>query len=499
MKAPLKIVVASLLASALFGLIAQYALASHTIGLNLSVLCLAGATALGVLKWKKIIDPDVSIWYLIVPLLLASYGFGVPDSRNLVLLNAVVGLLSVGYFALRVAARRPLGLAESILKAPMVGFGFPLAGFLLPWLTEWKFVRPTNRPTYARGIVIGCLFAVPFLAVFGATLGQADPIFANLFQFHVDLDPEVVFKRSIVFGLSAVTLSGYLIYLSKPMFERMMTVLAAQSVAKPEAPPTQFQMTAVAPQEDRSTEDHVTIFVTFFSLISLLFALFMIIQVRYLFGGDSVVLRTQGLTYAAYAKRGFLEIATVEAICLPLLVFSQYCLRNHNSRIHRVVNIQVLVVIGLLLMLMASAAFRLKLYVDAYGFTPLRFYVAAGMVWLLSLLFAYARFGTKWQLDKIGKFVYASMVGVTLGVNLARPDYWIARINLTRKEAQGLDPDMITAAGADAYSAILQFGNTPRNIKGKSRTLLDEFLDNQRRRSHDWRDMTLAQYAVSSR
>ncbi len=503
MKVAPKIVLASLLASGVFGLVAQYVLYSHTVGLNLTVLIVAGVCILLWLYRKQVVEPDISLGYLIAPMLLVAYGFGVPDSRNLVLLNGVVGFLCLGYYGLRTCARKPVNLRQSIFKAPIIALGYPLVGFLLPFAADWQQIQTTKRFTSTRGVFLGGVLAIPFLLLFGLVLGEADPLFAHIFQFRFDLNADDLIPRAFIFGAAMSGMAGFLAYLSSPVFNRIQQILASQAAASPVPPPMVASSEALnqvqSSVEDLDQNDHVAIFVTFFGLISALFAVFILVQVRYLFGGASVVLRTQGLTYAEYAKRGFLEIASLETICLPLLILSQYALKNLNKKAEKTINILISIVVGLLLLLMASAAFRLKLYVDNYGFTPLRFYVAAGMIWLLSLLGAYLRYGLRWQLDRIGKFAYMSMVGITLGVNLARPDYWIARINLTRKVSQGLDADMITGAGADAYSAIVQFGGGERMIGGKSRNLLKEFLDNQHRRSHDWRDMTYSQYAIGKR
>lgn len=499
MKVAPKIVLASLLASGVFGFVAQYVLYSKTVGLNLTTLIAAGICILLWLYRKRVIEPDISLGYLIAPMAIVAYGFGVPDSRNLVFLNGVVGFLCLGYYGLRTCARKPINLVQSIFKAPLVGFGYPFAGFLLPFTAEWRQLRSVKPFRLGRGVLLGGILAVPFLVLFGSVLGQADPLFARLFEPRFDVDLDTFVLKTIIFAFTTLIMAGVIIYLSKPLFSQVQHFMTTQIAPSTTAPPVVPAKESVTQEVESDRNDHVTVFATFFGLISALFALFMIVQVRYLFGGASVVLRTQGLTYAEYAKRGFLEIASVETICLPLLIFGQYALKNLNKTAQRTVNILISIVIGLLLLLMASAAFRLKLYVDNYGFTPLRFYVAAGMIWLLSLLGAYLRYGLRWQLDRIGKFAYTSMVGVTLGVNLARPDYWIARINLTRKVSQGIDADMITGAGADAYSAIIQFGGENRMVGGKSRNLLQEFLNNQHRRSHDWRDMTYSQYAISNR
>jgi hypothetical protein len=115
------------------------------------------------------------------------------------------------------------------------------------------------------------------------------------------------------------------------------------------------------------------------------------------------------------------------------------------------------------------------------------------MVWLFFMFATYLRYGLKWTLDPIGRFVYASMVMITLGLNLAKPDYWIARVNLTRKEAKNIDPSMILEAGADAESAIRGFGGANIKDPKSGSDLLSVYLANQRKVPHGWKEMTYTQ------
>ena len=176
-----------------------------------------------------------------------------------------------------------------------------------------------------------------------------------------------------------------------------------------------------------------------------------------------------------------------------MLIFGQYSLKNFDEKLRKSVNVVLVIVVALLFLLLASATFRLRLYVGAYGLSPLRVYVAAGMLWLFTLFAAYLRNGLKWKLDPIGRFVFASMVMITMGLNLARPDYWIARVNLTRSEAKNLDPQMIIEAGADARSAVRDFGGEKMMISDKTSNIEAEYLKHLQSVPHGWKEMTISQ------
>src|SRR5439155_19156209 len=123
-------------------------------------------------------------------------------------------------------------------------------------------------------------------------------------------------------------------------------------------------------------------------MLDLLFGVFVLLQIPYLFGGAQHVVTRAGVTYAAYARRGFFELVFLSALVLPLLLHSHAMLRNAGrggELIYRLLGgTQVLLV----MVIMASAVLRMRLYQAEYGLTELRFYTTAFMVWL-ALVFAW--------------------------------------------------------------------------------------------------------------
>ena len=54
--------------------------------------------------------------------------------------------------------------------------------------------------------------------------------------------------------------------------------------------------------------------------VNLLFLAFVLVQLRFLFGGSGLVEQRVGLTYAEYARHGFFELVVVAVLVLPLLL-----------------------------------------------------------------------------------------------------------------------------------------------------------------------------------
>jgi hypothetical protein len=190
--------------------------------------------------------------------------------------------------------------------------------------------------------------------------------------------------------------------------------------------------------------------------LTALFLAFIVVQARYLFGGEALISATADLTYAEYARHGFFEIIAVAGLVLPLLLLADWAVDESHStgpRLFRVVATIQLALVGLI---MASAMQRLRMYHGAYGLTESRFYATAVMVWIAIAL---GWFGLTVLRRQRHRFVFGALVAglaVVGAVNVANPDAVIARANIARA-ARGLDLDVdyITRLSADAAPTLV--------------------------------------------
>src|SRR5690606_28461555 len=109
----------------------------------------------------------------------------------------------------------------------------------------------------------------------------------------------------------------------------------------------------------------------------LLFLFFVLVQFRYLFGGAGMIEVTPGLTYAEYARRGFFELVAASALVLPLLLVGDWLFDHRGPRDGWIFRALSLLLILLVLVVMASAFHRMRLYLGAYGMTEPRLYATA--------------------------------------------------------------------------------------------------------------------------
>ena len=125
-------------------------------------------------------------------------------------------------------------------------------------------------------------------------------------------------------------------------------------------------------------------FIAVLSVLDLIYAVFAVIQFIFLFGGARTAAMQGG--YAQYARQGFFQLAAVAGINL---VASLACVKA-SGRGKRALNILVWSLIGLTAVILASALFRMLMYIGVYGLSLLRCMTLLIMAWIAIALAAAA-------------------------------------------------------------------------------------------------------------
>lgn len=353
-----------------------------------------------------------------------------------------------------------VALATGVLRSGVLTYA-AAAGRLVAQVTlgpvpaateaDWNELSREGWSHRAAAVARGVAIAVPLLLVFGALFVAADAVFEDLVRGAFDV--ESVFLHMVVIALWTWIGCGLLqhaLLRREPIAVRTERRLGATEVA------------------------------VVLGTLNALFLAFVVVQLRYLFGGDDHVLETTGLTYAEYARRGFFELVTVVALAVPVLLAGDALARPR--RLFRLLSFALL---ALLAVVIASAVERMRLYTDAYGLTQLRVYVLAFMCWLALVL--------AWMLATIlrdrhalfmpGAFA-AALVSVA-ALNVVNPDGLIARVNIDRHldSAKRLDSFYLRDLSEDAAPAIV--ARLPR-LERDHRLLLETDL-RERVDNDDWR------------
>ena len=319
-----------------------------------------------------------------------------------------------------------------------------------------------------RTVARGTVMALPALLVLTALLMSADAVFAQIIQnaFRVDIGPVV--EHLVFAGVIAWLTAGYL---------RAFTigddaVMSRLRVPQPSLPPAEISVALW--------------------ILNLLFLTFMAVQLRYLFGGADLVEVTAGLSYAEYARRGFFELVATAALVVPILLIADWAATRETSRARTVLRGTMLVLVVLLIGVISSAWYRMRLYQQAYGLTEQRLYVSVFIVWLTAVLawlvFTVVR-------DRRERFVFGSFVAglaCIVALYVLNPHAVIARVNLERAAAgQEYDGAYLRELSADAVPALLaRLDQLPEGESCRVMHMMEERWEGERKGG--WRSWNMS-------
>ncbi len=214
---------------------------------------------------------------------------------------------------------------------------------------------------------------------------------------------------------------------------------------------------------------HPAIAVTCMASISLVYVLFCLIQVFYLFLGKGTL--PEGYTYASYARQGFFQLLWVAFFNLIMVLC---CLKY--VRPHIWLRFFLTVICGCTYVMIASAAYRMVLYVQQYHLTWLRILV----LWFLAMLFVLIA-GVSlivWKPD-FRLFPYCLLIVTVFytGLAWARPDTiaaWDYVSRLTPETVTDLELAWLsTDFSADAAPAAASLGLSLEELKTRSQSAND--------------------------
>jgi hypothetical protein len=226
---------------------------------------------------------------------------------------------------------------------------------------------------------------------------------------------------------------------------------------------------------------------TLLVLVSGLFLSFGLIQFAYLFGGESNI-SAAGLTYAEYARRGFFELVAVSVLTLGLILGLHHLARRDTARQQLIFNVLGTLMVALVLVLLASAYWRMSLYEQAYGYTHLRLYVQVFELWLAAT-FGWLLLALWWRPRRFAIGAFVAALGFLATLNMVNPDATIARENLERYRATGhLDAHYLAGLSEEAVPYLLPALDY---VKGPEHDVLARALGDRLRhmeRTPDWRE-----------
>lgn len=411
--------------------------------------------------------------------------------------SPVVAALDVGVVLLAISLAIWRGREGSLRRAGISDYmiGATIAGALssagpLPVTArdiQWREVARGRWRDPTLAVARGVLISTPLLLVFGGLFVAADAVFERLVLDFFGFDLAEVFGHlALICALAWISCGA------------LWAALLANSGT---------DLTVRRPDALSLGILEVGIVV---GLLDLLFAAFVAVQVRYLFGGAGRVLATDGLTYAEYARRGFFELVTVTALALPLLLLAHWLLRTDNRVAERVFRWLAVGLVALLFVVVASALQRMYLYTQQFGLTELRLYTTVFMLWLSTVLLWLLATVLRGRRDLFAFGALVSGLAVVLLINAINPDAFIARTNISRaQDGEDLDVPYLASLSADAVPVLVEsypevgdgllYKDTTIPPSGKEKSLqgptLEEAITKRwSKQNTDWRSWNLSRY-----
>lgn len=374
---------------------------------------------LGQLPWGR-------VWWTVVALALLSVGAfrAAPWLFVLCLAGAAVA------GSLAVVPRSAYGLWYDALAVPYAALN------TWPWLyramsrTRERTGTGTVRVWWSIGVAAALLLImVPLLA-------GADAVFAGLVNGLIPaVDVPAVLRWGAVFVVAGLGAAGALYLLA--------------------GPPPRAVDGAPASRRGRAARRFSTLeWGIPVGALTIVFAVFVATQVAVLFGGDGYVQRTASLTYAEYARSGFGQLSIVSLLTLAVIgVVLRYAAQDGVAE-RRWLRIAIAVLIGLVLVIVASALHRMWTYQQAYGFTVLRLLVEVFEAWIalvyLLLLASLVRLRRGW----VPRAAVGAALATLLALSVLNPEGFIAERNIIRwQSGKSLDTYYLSDLSPDVLRA----------------------------------------------
>ena len=357
------------------------------------------------------------------------------DSIALQLLGILgtMSLLAIGFGLAPGLAVRRVSPVACVAAAIAVAASFPVAILRVATGGEWQTAgrgRTSARVLLALRVVV---LTVPLLFVFGMLFKAADAVFAAQVDRVIDLNFDGVAPHALWLVIGFVV--------------GATTLTTSVAVTLPE------EIEVTLPERHRLGRGEVAIAL---GLLSTLFALFVVVQIRYLFGGEDAVLSSIDLTYAQYARQGFFQLVVASLLLLPVLAGIDWA-RRRDVRSAQLFLAFSITLVTLLFVIMASVWQRLAIYREAFGLTESRFYAAATLPWLAIALVWFVVSVARRRMEHFLAGAALLAVVVLVALYALNPDGWIVRTNLSRlDDGRAFDAGYASILSADAIPSLIE-------------------------------------------
>jgi hypothetical protein len=401
-------------------------------GWTIWIAALVIATILVLRYRSQSLRTEQTIWLLVA--VGCAFGVARRAAEPLLQLNVLGTLVALAMFSMVSVGRPATSIFTSRLRDAFAAWIYAAKDGLLG---AFGLVRDADMATAVRSSATArkpalraAVLTLPLFLVFTALLSRADPVFGSIFRL-----PDIELEEIV----SHVMLGGIFAWLSAGWMRGALLSTTGRSAWASQLP-VKLGMTEVTSS---------------LGAVLGLFAMFVAIQLRWLFGGADVVQATTGLSVAEYARRGFFELVTVGALVLPLILGTRALIDDDAViRRHARLSVALLVLLGAI---MTSAALRMQLYVHHFGLTTDRLYALVFMMWLAIVFVGLGLTVLRgWQRPFAG-ITAVSGFATLFALTVANPERIVANVNLNRTAAAlPVDYEYLARLSGDAAPLVAQ-------------------------------------------
>lgn len=342
--------------------------------------------------------------------------------------------------------------------------------------------RGTNRVVVA-GVVRALLLGGTVTLLLGVLLAQGDPVFERSTAWVTRWNLPKLFEHAFLtlfFGVPVLGLARGAV--TRFTAARGSMSLATDVVGDDAAPGAAAQgggfILAAAERVSLNRLDALVVL----GAANALFAAFVLLQLRVLFGGQAYVAATTGLTLAEYARSGFFALVLTSAVTIGILLLLDAtldatpddersrpdaavpaidaALRPHPLRrglatwnVSRRLSLSLLTLTGAILL---SATTRMMLYVSAFGFTVDRVVALAIIGWLAVVAALFAITVLQGRARVFIASAAATGAFTLLVLNAVNVEAIVVRTGFARAAARAPDAEyFMRDLGADAVPALV--------------------------------------------
>ncbi len=248
---------------------------------------------------------------------------------------------------------------------------YPFGNFFLRIRVIFAAIRDLSKKGKRQYLwsIPAILVAVGLFAWITSLLSKSDSIFGSLTEKFLAYWPEITLGDDFLYFLLSLPVGAYLYGLVVGIGRKT-----------PEAARAKGTACNYALHKLRKVPNSV--WVILLAAFAVLYGIYFAVQGSYLFGAFTRTL-PKNFTVAEYARQGFFELLKVMALNFLLLWIA---LRSAgvSGKIHLPLKLMATILLSEGLLFAIVAASKLGLYIDCFGFTPLRLQSA----WLTFVLFA---------------------------------------------------------------------------------------------------------------